>query len=377
MAPRLCLLLAGYALIALPQQPPPRPLVSPEVHPDRRVTFRLRAPKAAAVTVLLGSRQAQPLVKDAEGLWSATIGPVEPDLYTYVFSVDGLRMVDPANPQAKIGTGVQASLLDVPADPPRFDQVQNVPRGALHVHQYTATPLGRTRGLYVYTPPDYAKNRNARYPVLYLRHGGGDQEWSWSVEGRAGVILDNLLAQGKARPMLIVMTNGHVDPRGLGSSPAGSTGEAMDLLARELLNDVIPLVESQYRVLADREHRAITGLSMGGGQAFLIGLRNLDKFAWVGQFSSGHISREGFDLEKQVPGFLADPKAVNRKLRLLWMGCGDQDDTRLPGQLRLVELLKKHGIEHEYHQTPGGHEWKVWRVFLADFLSKIFQKRQS
>jgi enterochelin esterase family protein len=357
-----------------PAQAQARPAVSPEVHPDRRVTFRLRAPRASAVALLLGGRQPQPLTKDAAGLWSITIGPVEPDLYSYVFTVDGLRTLDLGNPSVKIGTRLDANLLDVPGDPPRFDQIQAVPRGALHIHHYTSTPLRRARSVYIYTPPHYARDTSTRYPVLYLRHGGGDQEGSWSNEGRAGVILDNLLAQGKARPMLIVMTNGHLDASGLGSSPAGSTPEAMEKLGQELIGDVIPLVESNYRVRADREQRAITGLSMGAGQAFTIGLRNLDQFAWVGEFSSGHLSRAGFDLEQQVPGFLADPSARNRQLHLLWLGCGKEDTTRLPGHARLVEQLKKHGIRHEYHETPGGHEWKVWRVFLADFLTKIFPK---
>lgn len=345
-------------------------LVSPEVHPDRRITFRLSAPKASQVSLAFGAwnPQPQPMTRDAAGLWSITVGPLEPEIYTYAFSVDGTRVLDLANPTAKTGNALDASVVEVPGTPPRFDEVQNVPHGAIHIRTYQSTPLRRPRSLYVYVPPDYDREPARRYPVLYLRHGAGDVESNWSADGRAGVILDNLLARRKAVPMLIVMTNGNTD----GTWAGGSSPEGIALLAKELLVDVIPFVEKNYRVLVTRENRAITGLSMGGGQAFTIGLKNLDTFAWVGEFSSGLISTADFDLEKYMPGLLADAANLNQKLRLFYLSCGT-DDPRYNGQLNLADVLAEHHIRYQFAGTPGGHEWKVWRHLLADFLPRLFQ----
>jgi enterochelin esterase family protein len=345
-------------------------LVSPEVHPDRTVTFRARAPKASEVLLAFGAGGAkpQPMTKDAGGVWSITIGPVEPEIYTYTFSVDGVRVLDMANPVLKNGRAPDASVVEIPGTPPRFDEVQDTPHGAIHIRTYISTPLKRFRKLYVYVPPQYDTEAARRFPVLYLRHGSGDNEANWSEDGRAGVILDNLLARRKAVPMLIVMTNGDTD----GTWTGGSSPEAMEILGKELLGDVIPLVEKNYRVLSGPENRAITGLSMGGGQAFTIGLRHLDAFAWVGEFSSGLVSSVDFKLETHLPGFLDDPAAVNRKLKLLFLSCG-AEDPRYPGQLDLADALKQHNIRYNWFSTPGVHEWKVWRHSLAEFLQKVFQ----
>jgi enterochelin esterase-like enzyme len=348
----------------------PARLVSPEVNPDRTITFRIRAPKASSISLIFGaaSPKPQPMTKDAGGLWTLTIGPVAPEIYTYVFDVDGTRMLDMANPVLKNGRAPDASVVEVPGTPPRFDQVQSVPHGTIQIRTYISTPLQRVRRLYIYTPPQYDSEPRRKFPVLYLRHGSGDNEANWSEDGRAGVILDNLLAQNKAVPMLIVMPNGDTD----GSWAGGSSPEAMDMLAKELFGDIMPLIEKNYRVLAHRENRAITGLSMGGGQAFTIGLRNMDKFAWVGEFSSGLVSTADFDLAKHLPGFLDDPAAVNRKMKLIFLSCGD-DDPRINGQLNLVDFLKQKGIHVEWYRTPGVHEWKVWRYSLAEFLQLVFQ----
>lgn len=348
-------------------------LVSPEIHADKRITFRIRAPKSTTVELLFGAwnPKPQPMTKDENGLWTITIGPVEPEIYTYAFLVDGVRVLDLLNPNLKTGSrGLDASEVEVTGATPRFDEVQNVPHGLIHIHPYMSTPLKRLRGLYVYTPPEYDREPRRRFPVLYLRHGSGDTEANWSDDGRAGVILENLLAAGKAKPMLIVMTNGDTDNTWAG----GSSPEAMNLLGNELIQDVIPLIEKGYRVQPGRENRAIAGLSMGGGQAFTIGLKNLDTFAWVAEFSSGLVSDADFDLSKHLPGFLERPDEANGKLRLLMLACGE-DDPRWAGQLNLSDVLKKHGIRHEFKGTPGGHEWKVWRHLLADFLQNAFQAR--
>ena len=332
-------------------------LVSPQVSADRHITFRVRAPKAAQVELLFGAWEPKPqaMEKNAEGVWSLTIGPVQPDLYTYAFLVDGMRTLDMLNPLVKAGGGLDASSVDVPGTPARFDEEQNVPRGAIHVQTYFSSVFQALRRAYIYVPPQYASEPARRFPVLVLRHGGGDTEANWSVDGRAGVISDNLLAQQKTAPMIIVMTNGNTD----GSWAGGSSAEGIEKLGKELFTDVLPFVEKNYRTLAGRENRAIVGLSMGGGQSFTIGLKNMDRFAYVGEFSSGLISDVTFDITKHLPGFIENPSVANSKLKLLYLSCGT-DDPRINGQRNLTDLLKAHQIRYQYADTPGGHEWKVW-----------------
>jgi len=341
-------------------------LVSPEVHPDRTITFRLRAPEAGRV--MLQFAGTKPMTKDASGVWSATAGPVEPEIYQYNFVMDGVRILDPGNPNLKNGRAPDASTVEVPGNPPRFDEVQAVPHGALSIRMYVSTPLKKQRKLYVYTPPEYDTEPNRRFPVLYLRHGSGDTEENWSDTGRAGVILDNLIAQRKAVPMIIVMPNGDTD----GSWAGGSSPEGIELLGQELLTDIIPMIEKTYRVARGRENRAITGLSVGGGQAFTIGLKHMDQFAWVGEFSSGLVSDTDFHLDKHLPGFLDHPGDVNKKLKLLFLSCGTEDP-RYPGQLDLGDVLKQHNIKYVWYPTPGVHEWKVWRHALDEFAQRVFQ----
>lgn len=309
------------------------------------------------------------MTKDDTGVWSATVGPVEPEIYTYNFVVDGVRILDTANPHLKNGRALDASVVEIPGNPPRFDELQAVPHGALHIRTYLSTPLKKPRKLYIYTPPQYDSEASRRFPVLYLRHGSGDNEENWSNTGRAGAILDNLIAQRKAVPMIIVMPNGDTD----GSWAGGSSPEGIEILSQELLTDIIPMIDKTYRVAPGRVNRGITGLSMGGGQAFTIGLKHLDLFAWVGQFSSGLVSDRDFRLEKHLPGFLDHPDDANRKLKLLFLSCGTEDP-RLIGQQDLADKLKQHNIRYVWYPTPGAHEWKVWRHALAEFAQKVFQE---
>jgi enterochelin esterase-like enzyme len=342
-------------------------VVSPEVRLDRTIVFRLRAPEARGVTLSFAG--SKPMTKDDSGVWSATVGPVEPEIYQYNFTVDGVRILDPGNPNLKNGRAPDASVVEVPGNPPRFDELQSNAHGALHIRTYLSTPLKKPRRLYVYTPPQYDLEPNRRFPVLYLRHGNGDNEENWSDTGRAGVILDNLIAQHKAVPMLIVMPNGDTD----GSWGGGSSPEGIEMLSQELLSDIIPMIDRTYRAAGGRENRAIAGLSMGGGQAFTIGLKHPDLFAWVGEFSSGLVSDTEFHLDKYLPGFLDHPDDVNKKLKLLFLSCGTEDP-RYPGQLDLADLLKQHNIRYVWYPTPGAHEWKVWRHALAEFAQKVFQQ---
>jgi enterochelin esterase-like enzyme len=279
-----------------------------------------------------------------------------------------VRILDPANPNLKNGRTIDASIVEVPGTPARFDEVQSVPHGTLRIHIYQSTPLRKLRRLYVYTPPGYDSEPARRFPVLYLRHGSGDNEENWSDTGRAGIILDNLIAQHKAVPMLIVMPNGDTD----GSWAGGSSPEGIELLSQELLTDIMPMIEKNYRVAPGRENRSITGLSMGGGQAFTIGLKHMDVFAWVGEFSSGLVSDADFHLDKYLPGFLENPASVNGRLRLFYLSCG-AEDPRFTGQLDLGDVLKAHNIHYVWFPTPGAHEWKVWRHALADFAPRLFR----
>jgi enterochelin esterase-like enzyme len=272
----------------------------------------------------------------------------------------------------KVGTEIYGSVVEVPGKAaPRFDEIQDVPQGVAETISYQSSSLHRLRNLVVYLPANYSAS-GEKLPVLYLRHGGGDTERSWLNDGRAGVILDNLIAHQETKPMVIVMTNGLTGA----SWASGSTPEAMEALEKELLNDVIPLVESRFHVSTRREDRAIAGLSMGGGQAFVMGLRNLDHFAWIGEYSAGLLSAADFNIDQTLPGFLKNPANVNSKLRLLWLGCGDLDP-RYNGYRNLVDFLRERGLDVAPHDAKGGHEWKVWRHELHDFLQVLFKNDTS
>jgi len=252
----------------------------------------------------------------------------------------------------------RTSVVDVPGDPPRLHDWQEVPHGTVRLHEYASKSLGRRRPLRVYTPPGYDKEVSVSYPVLYLFHGSGDNEATWTSFGRAHLIADNLLAQGKAKAMIIAMTDGHAATAG------GPTN--LEAFGKDLLEDVMPFVEANYRTKADREHRAIVGLSMGGGQSLTVGLNHLDRFAWVGGFSAAIAAPE-----TSVATALADPAATNAKLRLLWIACG-KEDRLVEHATKLSDLLKSKEIRHDLKITEGNHSWPVWRRYLGEFLPLLF-----
>lgn len=368
--PRLTLpvlLFCSYAAAQRPAQEPP--IKSVEIHPDRTITFRLPAPKAAEVSVNAEfATGPQRMEKDEKGVWSVTLGPVEPEIYTYTFSVDGVRNIDPNNPNLKTGVRSTASLIEVPGAQPAFYDPKPTPHGAVRFHLYESKSLNMTRQLCVYTPPGYEAGK-ARYPVLYLLHGSGDIESGWATIGRANVILDNLLAEGKIKPMIVVMPFGHAEPAvGFGSLSAPNPDR--DAFGRDLLEDILPMVEKMYRISAKPEHRALAGLSMGGAQSLNIGLTHLELFHWIGIFSAG-MPRTG-EPEKTFADLFANPAASNKKIRLLWIGIGRQDPGFESAQ-RLTEFLKRHEIEYEFHPSEGKHAWNVWRHYLAEFAPRLFQ----
>lgn len=346
---------------------PAGPVFSPQVHSDRSVTFRLKAPKARTVRLAFG--EGDILYKDMQeqrGIWEVTIGPVEPGVYEYKFEVDGLKMLDYPNPAVKAGTEIYCNTVEIKGDEPRFDE-RILTGSEIDVISYRSSALGTYRRVCIYVPAIYFEEPRRSFPVLYLRHGGGDNERSWWESAQADAIMDNAIAAG-ATPMLVVMTNGLTD----GSWAGGSSPEGMALLEKELLSDVIPLVEKRYRVRKDRASRAIAGLSMGGGQSFVIGLRNLDKFAWIGEFSSGLLSDPALDLAPY--GVTLDPATINKSLKLLWISCGTKDE-RWEGHCAFDALLTRNGIVHGFDSAPYAHQWQFWREQLYTFVGRIFKNQ--
>jgi len=367
MKPMIWLFFCLLGAAAFAQAPPADTLVSPEVHPDRRVTFRLRAPKAAEAWLVMdympaGTRQAMTREGD---VWSVTVGPLEPGVYIYSFQVDGMTIADPVNPNVKLRARTSASMVEVPDSPPAVWEPRDVPHGTVEINwQKSKVINGETRWIWVYTPPGYERDLKRRYPVLYLFHGANDTAGGWTLAGHANFILDNLIAEKKAVPMIIVMPFGH-------ALPYGSTGmltSNTDLYEKYVLQDVMPLIESRYRVAPGRENRAIAGLSMGGGQSLTIGFRHLDLFSAIGAFSAAVPP----EFEKEFASVLADSKQVNARLKLLWFACGRQDSLFERSQ-KLAELLAARQIKHTFRPTEGAHVFKVWRQYLSEFAPLLFK----
>jgi len=355
---------------------------SPSVAPDGRVTFRLKAPDAKSVTVSGDFGDDATMTKGDDGVWSVTVGPLSPEMYVYYFTMDGVRLLDPSNPQVKIGyvTSTTTSLLTVPTKEPAFYAVQDVPHGEIRSILYKSRSNGVIRQLTVYVPPGYDDHPDKRYPVLYLLHGYANDQNSWHRYGRADDILDNLLAQGKIKPFLVVMPLGYGgarvngDDNGIPAENAGRFGGDFSLYERDILEDIIPLIDRKYRTIADRKHRAIAGFSMGGGQSTLFGLSNLDTFSQIGVMSAGIVP--GFaqgPTDKLVASLGGEHRAESNKLiDLLWIACGKQDPA-MRGAKALADALTKAGIDHTFVQTEGKHHWRVWRHYLHDFAQLLFK----
>lgn len=356
-----------FVPVAFPQTPADT-LVSPEVHPDRRVTFRVRAPQASEVLLAMdymSANQRAKMTKDGAGVWSVTIGPLDPSVYIYTFVLDGVSIPDPVNPDIKLRARTAGSMVEVPSSPPAVWEPRDVPHGSVEINwQKSAAINGETRWIWVYTPPGYEKDLRRRYPVLYLFHGSNGIAGDWTLAGHANFILDNLLAEKKAAPMIVVMPFGHATPYGA----AGGLTKNTDLFDQYLVKDVIPTVESKYRVAPGRAHRAIAGLSMGGGQSITLGFRHLDLFSAIGAFSAAIQP----DFEKEFEKILANPKDVNSRLKVLWFACGRQDSLFERSE-KFSELLKSKQIAHTWVPTEGAHVFKVWRQYLSDFAPLLFK----
>jgi enterochelin esterase-like enzyme len=391
-----CLLATSLALpVGLAAQPQQRPTYrSPEVGADRTITLRYYAPNAKAVTAsgeLDG--KPHPMTRGDNGVWSVTVGPLTPDIYTYAFNVDGVVALDPLNSNTKYGYGNfgPVSIVQVPGDGPQFYDVKPVPHGEVRIRPYTSKSLGVDRTAWIYTPPGY--DRGSNFPVLYLLHGAGDIESGWTMIGRANNILDNLIAEGKAKPMVVVMPLGHSIqsfwagpakqiPDPVMKAMAGATlaeiinammgGDGKGGLApvtRDIVEDVLPMVESTYKVSKRPDDRAIAGLSMGGGHTINIVFSRPELFRYAVMMSPA----AGGGVATMYPKIAEKPDILNKQYKLFWVGVGKDDGLTGPGDKAFSEALTKIGVKHEFVLTEGRHEWTVWRHYLNDIAPKLFK----
>lgn len=346
-------------------------VISPTVAADGHITFRIQAPKAENVNLSAGDIPGggqRSFTKGENDIWELKIGPVNPGAYRYVISVDGVSTVDPHNPSISESNGNVWSLVVVPGSD--FMDAKDVPHGAVAAVYYPSSTLGRMRRMHVYTPPGY-ETSSEKYPVFYLLHGAGDCDDSWTSVGRANFILDNLIAQGKAKPMIVVMPAGHTGPFGAGA-PAGRGGPNFGAggFEGDFSKDIRPYVEKHYRTLTDRNSRAIAGLSMGGAQTLNIAFSDLSDFGYVGVFSSGILSdRDQWETEHKAQ---LDNASARDGLKLLWFGIGSQDFLLNRCQ-PTVEMFKQHGFKPDFHESSGGHTWINWRDYLDLFAPQLFR----
>lgn len=359
----------------------------PRVDPAGRVQLRVKAADATKVKLNFWSGPKVDMNKDADGFWTFTTEPLVPGLHYYVFNVDGADVSDPGS-RAFFGGSRYVSAVEVPEPGSTWYSIQDVPQGQVRDVWYHSKVTGSWRHAMVYLPPDYESQPKKRYPVLYLQHGGGENETGWIRQGRANFILDNLIAAGEARPMIIVMAYGYAKRAGAAAAPNPAPGspqaaQARTEMAKTFEDDVtqvlIPFVDRTYRTLADREHRAMAGLSMGGFQTFHVTLNHLDLFSHIGGFSGigGMLDDRKYDLNTDFNGVFADPAAFKKKVRLLYFGVGTAEAERFTTRIRALHAaLTEGGVEHVYWESPGtDHEWQTWRRNLKDFASRIFRQK--
>lgn len=355
----LIIVIAFCALVSATAQPTQVVLKSPEVHPNRTVIFRFSAPLAKEVKLsaqfLTGD---QPMNKDEKGIWSITLGPVDPDIYPYKYVVDGVEVPDPNNILSFPNELLKNSLVEIPSEAPAIYSMQDVPHGNLIYTNYKSKTIGSYRPLVIYTPPGYEKNSTTRYPVLYLIHGGSDTYETWTKVGHANLILDNLIAQRKAVPMIIVMPYGN---------PGGY--DKRELFEKDMVNDIIPFVDENYRTLSDQKHRAITGFSVGGGQTLRIGLLNTNIFSYVCAYAPYTF---GDKFEKNFADKSLDATTVNKQLRLFKISCGTEDYL-YPRVNEVINLFQEKRFNIQTYFIPGAHTWMSCKRFLTETAPLLFK----
>ena len=367
---------------------------SPEVAPDGRVTFRIFAPKASEVQVMgnFPGGRGMAMTKDATGVWSVTTPALKPELWAYTFSVDGVRTIDPNNYNvARDGVGFMNTLLVVD-DSTKVFQPQQVPHGTVTAMWVPSTPMKAARRMFVYTPPGYDENATTKYPVIYLLHGSGGDEDAWPTMGIANVIMDNLIAQGKAKPMIVVMPNAYwnelasldlagprtAPPPGVGSGASGGGAPDYTKNEQDIVGDIVPFVDKHFRTIPNADNRALAGLSMGSGITLNVAPKHLDTFAYIGILSAGAFrpSATSPGLSKAFdevdPNFLKNPAKTNKQVKLLFFACGTEDP-RMPALNQTYQQLKEMKINFVEKSYPGEHEWKVWRHALVDMAPLLFR----
>jgi enterochelin esterase family protein len=393
MLKQSAILILAFGATALAQRGPV--VVSPEVSADRTITLRYLAPNAKSV-VASGELDGKPhpLTKDENGVWSVTIGPLTPDIYTYAFNVDGVVALDPRNTNTKYGYGGfgAVSVVEIPGDGPQFYDVKPVPHGEVRIRPYVSKTMGLSRTAWIYTPPDYDRGKD--YPVLYLLHGAGDIESGWTMIGRANNIIDNAIAEGKAKPMVVVMPLGHPiqswwagpakDAPDQAVAKAMATGNLETIIAammsgdgsgglsavtKDLVEDVMPMVERSFKVSKRPDDRAIAGLSMGGGQSINLAFSHPELFRYVVLMSPA----AGGSVDKIYPKVFGNPAIANKQFKLFWVGVGKDDMLTGPGDKAFSETLTKAGITHTFKLTDGRHEWTVWRQYLNEVAPLLFR----
>jgi enterochelin esterase-like enzyme len=361
----------AMAAPALAQRGGPPPLLSPEVTPAGDVILRLRAPEAASVRLTSGGDipglapgAGAELTRNAEGIWEITLPALEPGAFRYNFSVDGVATLDPGNRLTSESNRNAWSLFHVPGKV--WMDTERVRHGAVSEVTYWSETLGQHRRMHVYTPPGYESDRTS-YPVFYLLHGAGDSDDSWSTVGRAGFIVDNLIAAGEAQPMLVVMPDGHPPVQGTGVG-----GMAIVEFATEFAADIKPYIEANYRVRDTRGDTAIAGLSMGGAHTLEISMNDLADYGYIGVFSSGVFSINQDDSWETEHQAALEDAALRDGLEYFWFGIGDEDFL-LDTAKASVAMFEEHGFDVVYHESGGGHTWMNWRDYLHDFAQQLFR----
>ncbi|MFT3935171.1 MAG: alpha/beta hydrolase-fold protein [Chitinophagaceae bacterium] len=387
----LLLLLVSLSQLAMAQQEGSKPASTnvrgaeyPRVNPDLSATFRIKAPDAQKVELQIDKRYE--MVKGADSFWTVTTTPQVPGFHYYTIIVDGVWLADPAS-ETFYGMSRDASGIEIPEAGVDYYSIKNVPHGEIKSKWYYSNTTGNWRRVFVYTPAEYENSGKKRYPVLYLQHGGGEDERGWTIQGKVNFILDNLVAEGKAKPMIIVMDCGYATranepapaaPNGLSSQQQGVNGMMRMISAFNdvIIKDLIPYIDSSFRTIANREHRAMAGLSMGGMQTLNITSANTDKFSYVGLFSgAGRPGSNGYDFKSDFNGAFADASVYNKKMKLLWVGIGTAEPTGMYKGVNGFHLeLDKAGVKHVYYESPGtAHEWLTWRRDLNDFAPRLFR----
>lgn len=357
-----------YSLVGIPASTNIRNAKYPQILPDSRVIFRIKAPDAQKVQIDLGKKY--DTQKDTGGYWMVTTDSISEGFHYYSLIIDGVAVADPSS-ETFYGMGREASGIEIPFAGDAYYALKDVPHGDIRIENYFSTVTRSWREMYVYTPPGYDAAINQKYPVLYILHGGGEDERGWAMQGKANLILDNLIAEGKAKPMLIVMPDANI---GMGGFSAAGIESSMKMFEAEMKQSIIPFVEKNYRALTDAKNRALAGLSLGGIHTLYTGVNNTDMFSYLGVFSSGWIvPMMNSTADAQYAFMKANADKINNNLKLFWLSQGGKDDIAYKNGQIMLGKLDELKIKHTYYQYPGGHTWPVWRNDLYNFAPLLFK----